>query len=81
MSAPVCNSMKPGHAYCAGHDECQLPAYAQPPDFEEQGRQAFASGERRIVPRSILVDHGVGPAREWYRGWDAANLAAPVDYR
>ncbi len=46
---------------------------------EERGRVAFAAGEMRIVPRSILVDEGVKAAREWYRGWDGANAAAWVD--
>lgn len=44
-----------------------------------EGEQAFAAGERRIVPRDILVDHGADAARAWYRGWDYANLAAPVE--
>jgi hypothetical protein len=44
-----------------------------------QGRAAFERGEQRIVPRDLLVNHGADAARAWYAGWDAANLAAPVD--
>lgn len=47
-------------------------------DRVSTGATAFANGEVRIVPRSILVNEGVEAARAWYRGWDAANLAAPV---
>ena len=45
---------------------------------EQEGRTAYEVGAMRIVPRDILVDHGVPAARAWYKGWDAANLAAPV---
>lgn len=47
-------------------------------DFYTGGRLAFRAGLVRIVPRDILVDHGVEAAREWYQGWDSANLSAPV---
>jgi hypothetical protein len=46
--------------------------------WEQVGRDAFAVGARRVVPQSVLVEHGTDAARAWYRGWDAANLAAPV---
>lgn len=44
----------------------------------EDGAEAFANGDKRIVPQDILVYEGVEAARAWYKGWDAANLAAPV---
>lgn len=44
----------------------------------EAGAQAHAAGAERIVPRDTLVDQGVKVAEAWYRGWDAANLAAAV---
>lgn len=51
-----------------------------------RGRLAFLDGADRLVPRDVLVGdnpavgkgNGIKDAREWYRGWDAANLAAPV---
>ena len=45
--------------------------------FKEAGKQAFFAGDDRIVPRDILVTHGFSAAREWYQGWDQANLAGP----
>lgn len=47
-------------------------------DHFEQGKQAFLDGAMRVVPQSLLVDEGADAAREWYRGWDAENLAQPV---
>lgn len=47
-------------------------------NFDQLGALAFEAGAKRIVPRDILVDHGVDAARAWYQGWDRANLAAPV---
>lgn len=46
--------------------------------FEILGGTSFAAGDVRIVPRELLIDHGVTAAKAWYRGWDRANLAAPV---
>ena len=53
---------------------------------EAEGRAAFARGDRRVCPIAPAPDRAVGAddgwaeqARAWYRGWDAANLAAPVD--
>lgn len=46
--------------------------------FVSRGREAFEAGEMRIVPRAILVENGTTAAEAWYRGWDRANLAAPV---
>jgi hypothetical protein len=50
------------------------------------GRLAFLADKPRLVPQHLLVGdspevgagEGIEAAREWYRGWDAANLAAPV---
>lgn len=53
-----------------------------PPQYAErvaEGRAAFERGEVRIVPRQILVGEGIKAAEAWYRGWDAANIAAPWD--
>lgn len=47
-------------------------------DFERDGAVCFALGKVRIVPQAFLVDSGVEAAEAWYRGWDRANLAAPV---
>lgn len=46
--------------------------------FEADGETCFKLGTVRIVPRAILIDGGVAAAKAWYRGWDRANLAAPV---
>jgi len=53
---------------------------------EFDGRAAFARGERRVCPiapasgRVVGADDGwVEQVRAWYRGWDDANLAAPVE--
>lgn len=43
------------------------------------GRLSFQLGEMRIVPRDILIVGGKAAAEDWYRGWDAANLEAPVE--
>lgn len=56
-------------------------------DYEAQGAAAFAAGEDRMVPRDILVGddervgmgNGIENAKAWYRGWDRANLAAPIE--
>lgn len=50
-----------------------------PTDWSADGATCFKLGYSRIVPRAILVEHGVEAARSWYAGWDAANLAAPVE--
>jgi hypothetical protein len=50
------------------------------------GQRAFAAGKARVVPISILIPEDSGQssaesrkaAEYWYRGWDQANLAAPV---
>lgn len=62
-------------------------------DMEEQGEQAFKAGQERRAPRSIWEGLPAGKsglpsvqggakanamADAWYRGWDRANLAAPV---
>ncbi len=45
------------------------------------GAEAFARGESRAVPLSILAPGPVGACvplgRAWLAGWDRANLAAP----
>ena len=46
---------------------------------EVTGRDAFAAGRTRLVPRDLLVNEGTAATEAWYRGWDAANLAAPVE--
>lgn len=48
---------------------------------ELAGAAAFADGRARVVPRALLLEHGADVARAWYRGWDEANLAAPVTTR
>jgi hypothetical protein len=47
-------------------------------DWRRVGVAAFEAGLDRVVPRHALVDHGAQAARDWYAGWDAANLSAPV---
>lgn len=58
-----------------------VPTNANPHDniYRDLGMMAFVQGERRIVPRDILVDNGSDAARSWYKGWDKANLDAPVE--
>ncbi|MEX0880316.1 MAG: hypothetical protein WD451_11415, partial [Thermoanaerobaculia bacterium] len=47
-------------------------------ELERVGAEAFAAGAKRMVPRDILVKEGVKGGTAWERGWDRANLAAPV---
>lgn len=50
----------------------------------EDGQAAYAEGKARVVPSGVANwggqpgDTDLSPIQEWYRGWDAANLAAPV---
>jgi len=56
---------------------------------EAAGRAAFARGAGRFPVADVAIEHAIvglpvgGGAvplmRAWARGWDAANLAAPVD--
>lgn len=53
---------------------------------ELDGRRAFAAGARRVCPIAPDPGRQVGAAdgwveqvEAWYAGWDAANLAAPVE--
>jgi C-terminal domain on Strawberry notch homologue/P-loop containing NTP hydrolase pore-1/Transglycosylase SLT domain len=41
------------------------------------GRAAFAEGKPRALP-SYFTKPGDKNSKDWYRGWDAANAAAPV---
>jgi hypothetical protein len=50
------------------------------------GRAAYAAGDRRVFPLLDYVPPGapvgsldVGIGRAWYRGWDAGNMAAAID--
>lgn len=43
------------------------------------GRLAYKTGDRRIVPRMILVEYGIQAARAWYDGWDFEN-ATDLEY-
>lgn len=43
--------------------------------LKAMGREAFAAGERRLSPRALSGDN----TKTWYRGWDEANLEAPVN--
>lgn len=57
-------------------------------EAEALGAEAFEAGAMRVVPRALIVQEdaqevGVASmeaAKAWYRGWDKANLAAPVDF-
>lgn len=57
------------------------------PDFTKMGAEAFAAGAPRCVPITVLcgerlegeVGEHLPEAKEWLAGWDAANLAAPVE--
>jgi len=40
----------------------------------EEGQAAFSAGKTRIAPMAMSSEE----MTEWYRGWDKANLAAPV---
>ncbi len=52
--------------------------------YERMGSEAFQRGEPRRMPEGIVRWQGkpgetdLTPGYEWYRGWDAANLAAPL---
>lgn len=43
----------------------------------ELGRKHFKDGYDRLVPTEISLKHGHA-ARDWYRGWDRANLDEPI---
>lgn len=51
-------------------------------NWQSEGDAAFKAGKNRIVPVSIWKDvtakEGNKRADAWYKGWDRANLAAPV---
>ena len=42
------------------------------------GAKAFKDGEQRVLP-SYFTDQKGKNAKAWYRGWDAAKLAAPAE--
>lgn len=41
------------------------------------GMRAFEKGDPRVLP-SYYTDKAGKNAKDWYRGWDAANLDAPI---
>lgn len=43
---------------------------AAAPDHHQTGYDAAKNGDARIVPRSVLVDHGADAAKKWYAGYD-----------
>ncbi len=46
----------------------------------EQGKAAFLAGKPAAVPTEVITaDQTLKAAKEWSRGWQEANLAAPVD--
>lgn len=64
-----------------------LPGDEQPAtvDFFAMGQKAFADGAPRVPAqnRELMnalkgVPSILGPVKDWTRGWDQANLAAPV---
>lgn len=52
-----------------------VPIGTQREEARRQGIKAWAEGKRRVSANE--VDPGV--RKEWYAGWDAANLAAPLE--
>jgi len=42
------------------------------------GRSDFKAGKPRVLP-SYFSDKTGKNAKDWYRGWDAANIAEPID--
>lgn len=56
---------------------------ASKPDHEGAGYEAAKGGQMRVVPHSVLVDHGTEAAKQWYAGYDKrrleeANIAAGI---
>lgn len=54
--------------------------------FEQMGAEAFAKGDMRFAPLTVLTGEngekdtkqGIDDTTAWFKGWDRANLAAPV---
>lgn len=46
------------------------------PEAYSAGFLAKTQGKLRVVPVLFLTEKGVEASKEWYRGWDAANIAA-----
>jgi N12 class adenine-specific DNA methylase len=46
---------------------------AEPRTPRVMGREAFLSGDQRVAPAGLDAEN----KKEWYRGWDAANLETP----
>lgn len=44
--------------------------------LEARGAADFAAGKMRQVPRDLMT---IPKMDAWYRGWDRANIAAPID--
>lgn len=44
-------------------------------DYTNDGKQAFLQGLPRVAPQGISAMYGAG----WYKGWDKANLDAPIE--
>ncbi len=41
------------------------------------GQEAFKNRLPRLIPITFI--HNINASKEWYRGWDIANLEAPID--
>jgi len=52
--------------------------YSGRSDDFKKGYADFLTGRERVEPREY---HGSGKGAEWYRGWDAANVEAPVMFQ
>jgi hypothetical protein len=49
-------------------------------DYVAMGKKAFHNGESCFAPLDILLedDNGIKKCDAWFKGWHAANLAAPI---
>jgi N12 class adenine-specific DNA methylase/predicted RNA methylase len=69
---------KPKTAAAAAITETPPTPIPQPRDKEktpfEEGQAAFSAGKTRVAPMAMSSEE----MTEWYRGWDKANLAAPL---
>ncbi|MCP5014638.1 MAG: hypothetical protein GY938_05065 [Ketobacter sp.] len=48
-------------------------------NYLAEGKKAFEDGGKRGIPKVLQGSENVEAAKDWYKGWDEANLAAPVE--
>lgn len=55
------------------------PVGTQKADARTAGARAWAENRKRIAPKEWIVGQPTDLRVQWYEGWDAANLAAPIE--